>query len=37
VLFVLDRLLRRNPRAGRVLLGALGPGFASELAILETA
>lgn len=37
VLFVLDRVLRRNPNAGRILLGALGPGFASELALLETA
>jgi len=37
VLFVLERLLQRDPNAGRVLLGALGPGFASELAMIETA
>jgi putative MATE family efflux protein len=37
VLFVLDEILRRHrPRAGcRGLLGAFGPGFAAELALLE--
>lgn len=33
-LFVLDRVLRQ-PRPGRVLVGALGPGFASELALVD--
>jgi alkylresorcinol/alkylpyrone synthase len=37
VLFVLDEILRRHrPAAGaRGLLGAFGPGFAAELALLE--
>jgi alkylresorcinol/alkylpyrone synthase len=37
VLFVLDEILRRHrPEAGtRGLLGAFGPGFAAELALLE--
>jgi alkylresorcinol/alkylpyrone synthase len=37
VLFVLDELLRRErPRAGeRGVLGAFGPGFAAEFALLE--
>jgi alkylresorcinol/alkylpyrone synthase len=37
VLFVLDRILRcERPRSGeRGLLGAFGPGFAAELALLE--
>jgi alkylresorcinol/alkylpyrone synthase len=37
VLFVLDEILRRGrPAAGSLgLLGAFGPGFAAELALLE--
>ena len=37
VLFVLDEILRRHgPAAGaRGLVGAFGPGFAAELALLE--
>jgi alkylresorcinol/alkylpyrone synthase len=37
VLFVLDEILRcRRPRAGeRGVLGAFGPGFGAELALLE--
>jgi alkylresorcinol/alkylpyrone synthase len=37
VLFVLDEILRRHrpPTGGRGLLGAFGPGFAAELALLE--
>ena len=37
VLFVLDEILRRHrPAAGtRGLLGAFGPGFAAELALVE--
>jgi len=34
VLFVLDRVLAGNPR-GRMLLGALGPGFTAGFATLE--
>lgn len=39
VLFVLDEILRRSrPEAGALgLLGAFGPGFAAELALLEFA
>ena len=39
VLYVLDEVLRRHrPRAGeRALLGAFGPGFCAELALLEFA
>ncbi len=39
VLFVLDEILRRHrPKAGALgLLGAFGPGFAAELALLEFA
>jgi predicted naringenin-chalcone synthase len=37
VLFVLDEILRRHrPRRGELgLLGAFGPGFCAELALLE--
>jgi alkylresorcinol/alkylpyrone synthase len=37
VLFVLDQILRcQRPRAGeRGVLGAFGPGFGAELALLE--
>jgi alkylresorcinol/alkylpyrone synthase len=37
VLFVLDEILRRHrpPPGARGLLGAFGPGFAAELALLE--
>jgi len=37
VLFVLDEILRRHrPEAGALgLLGAFGPGFGAELALLE--
>ena len=37
VLFVLDEILRRErPRAGeRGLLGAFGPGFGAEFALVE--
>ena len=37
VLFVLDEILRRQrPRAGALgVLGAFGPGFSAELALLE--
>jgi alkylresorcinol/alkylpyrone synthase len=37
VLFVLDEILRRSrPRGGeRGVLGAFGPGFGAELALLE--
>jgi alkylresorcinol/alkylpyrone synthase len=37
VLFVLDEILRRHrPEPGALgLLGAFGPGFAAELALLE--
>ena len=37
VLFVLDQILRcHRPRAGeRGVLGAFGPGFGAELALLE--
>ena len=39
VLFVLDEILRRErPRPGeRGLLGAFGPGFGAEFALLEFA
>ena len=39
VLFVLDEILRRSrPEPGALgLLGAFGPGFAAELALLEFA
>lgn len=35
VLFVLDRILRAQANPGRVLVSALGPGFASEMALVE--
>ena len=39
VLYVLDEVLRRHrPRAGeRAVLGAFGPGFCAEFALLEFA
>jgi len=39
VLFVLDEVLRsQHPRAGSLgLLGAFGPGFGAELALVEFA
>ncbi|HXV25485.1 MAG TPA: 3-oxoacyl-[acyl-carrier-protein] synthase III C-terminal domain-containing protein [Alphaproteobacteria bacterium] len=36
VLFVLKRLLASEPRAGRYLMSALGPGFTASFAMLET-
>ncbi len=35
VLFVLKRILQEDPRPGRVLVSALGPGFSSESALLD--
>ena len=35
VLFVLDRILKAQPRAGRYLMSALGPGFTASFALLE--
>ncbi|MCU0331255.1 MAG: stilbene synthase [Candidatus Kapabacteria bacterium] len=35
VLFVLERALRHGPLPGKTVLSALGPGFSSELCLLE--